>query len=49
MLSGFLSNRCDVVSSVEEAGDFLLETMDSERVAEFNSNLQKRILRLSDG
>ncbi len=40
--SEFSSIRRDVVSGVEEVGGFLLDLMDSERVAEFNSNLQQR-------
>ena len=34
--------RRDMVSGAEEAGDFLLELMDSERVAQFNDDLQHR-------
>lgn len=34
--------RRDMVSGVEEAGNFFLNLMDSERVAGYNSNLQKR-------
>lgn len=34
--------RRDMVSGAEEVGDFLLNLMDSERVAQFNSNLQHR-------
>lgn len=34
--------RRDMVSGVEEVGDFLLNVMNSERVAQFNSDLQHR-------
>lgn len=34
--------RRDMVSGGEEVGDFLLNLMDSERVAQFNSDLQHR-------
>lgn len=34
--------RRDMVSGGKEVGDFLLELMDSERVAQFNSDLQYR-------
>jgi len=34
--------RRDMVSGAEEVGDFLLNVMNSERVAQFNSDLQHR-------
>ena len=40
---GFSYIRCDnMVSDEKEAGDFLLDLMDSERVSQYNSNLQQR-------
>lgn len=38
--------RRDMASGVKEAGDFLLDLMDSERVAGFNDDLQHRNLKV---
>ena len=34
--------RRDMVSGGKEVGDFLLDLMDSDRVSQYNSNLQHR-------
>jgi len=38
--------RRDMASGVKEAGDFLLDLMDSERVAGFNDDLQHRNIKV---
>lgn len=45
------SNECsciqrDMVSGGEEAGNFLLNLMDSDRVTQYNDNLQRRNLKV---